>query len=126
MDDAEARELLQAERERLTALLAAQNALVDQQDADAGTDAGQADDARRIVDRELVRSERDQLAGELAEVEAAFLRLEEGRYGVSVESGAPIPDERLRAVPHARRTAEEQERVDAMGRADDPENPERR
>jgi RNA polymerase-binding transcription factor DksA len=32
--------------------------------------------------------------------------------GLSVESGRPIPDERLEAIPWAERTAEEQERFE--------------
>jgi DnaK suppressor protein len=40
----------------------------------------------------------------LAEVERALAKFDEGTYGVSEESGAPIPYERLAAVPWARRT----------------------
>ena len=39
--------------------------------------------------------------------------MEEGTYGVSVESGEPIPDGRLEAIPWAERTAEEQSRLEA-------------
>src|SRR6476646_9796999 len=75
---------------------------------------------------ELVRAERqritDELAGlgiepadelsttDLAAVERAEQRLREGSYGVSIESGQPIPDARLEAVPTAERTVEEEER----------------
>jgi DnaK suppressor protein len=48
----------------------------------------------------------------LAAVERAEKRLEEGTYGLSVESGEPIPDDRLEAFPTAERTIEEQERYD--------------
>ena len=37
-------------------------------------------------------------------------RLAEGTYGLSVESGEPIPDERLEAYPLAERTVEEERR----------------
>jgi DnaK suppressor protein len=43
-------------------------------------------------------------------VERAEARLGEGTYGVSVESGEPIPDERLEAFPTAELTIEEQRR----------------
>jgi DnaK suppressor protein len=33
-----------------------------------------------------------------------------GTYGLSVESGEPIPDERLEAIPTAERTVEEEAR----------------
>jgi DnaK suppressor protein len=46
----------------------------------------------------------------LAALERAEARLAAGTYGLSVESGDPIPDGRLQAVPTAERTIEEQER----------------
>lgn len=45
----------------------------------------------------------------LREVESALQRLAEGRFGLSEETGEPIPWERLLAIPWARRTAEEEE-----------------
>jgi DnaK suppressor protein len=42
----------------------------------------------------------------LGEVEAALSRMERGTYGVSDDTGEPIPYERLRAVPWARRPAD--------------------
>ncbi|HKC20905.1 MAG TPA: hypothetical protein VKB64_00210, partial [Gaiellaceae bacterium] len=50
----------------------------------------------------------DDLREELAAVERAEARLANGTYGLSIESGLPIPDERLAAVPTAERTAEEE------------------
>jgi DnaK suppressor protein len=44
----------------------------------------------------------------LAAVERAEERLAAGTYGLSVQSGEPIPDERLEAVPTAELTVEEQ------------------
>ncbi|MDX6649076.1 MAG: DnaK suppressor protein [Solirubrobacteraceae bacterium] len=109
MDEARARELLAAERARIERALAeierpAQDeelSHVDQHLADAGT--------------ELFETERDagltaQLREELAAVERAEQRLAAGTYGRSVESGEPIPDERLEAMPTAERTVEEQAR----------------
>ena len=46
----------------------------------------------------------------LADVERALEKLDDGRYGISEESGEPIPLDRLEAVPWARRTAAEAER----------------
>jgi DnaK suppressor protein len=40
-------------------------------------------------------------------------RVDDGTYGVSIESGEAIPDSRLEAVPHAERTVEEQARFEA-------------
>jgi DnaK suppressor protein len=51
------------------------------------------------------------LSEQLAAVERAEARLAAGTYGLSVESGEPIPDERLEAVPTAERTVAEQSRL---------------
>ncbi len=44
----------------------------------------------------------------LAEIDSALTRMAEGRYGLSEESGEPISHQRLRLVPWARRTTEEE------------------
>lgn len=121
MDTDEARALLQAERERLTALLSSTADNVDAQQGD--DDPGGADGAKEVVDRELERSELRRVYEELREVEAAEERLAQGTYGVSEVSGSPIPDERLRAVPTARRLVSEQEEAEQQSRATDPNNP---
>lgn len=43
----------------------------------------------------------------LAEVERALAKLDSGTYGVSEKTGAPIPHERLEAVPWARHGVDE-------------------
>ena len=50
----------------------------------------------------------DDLHEQLAAVDRAEARLAAGTYGLSVESGTPIPDERLEAVPTAERTVDEE------------------
>jgi len=110
----EARRLLQAERERLTTLLSDQQDAVDDQQ---GVDAGPADSAKDITDRQVDESELANVRGQLDEVDAALQRVEDGTYGVSEVSGEPIPDERLRAVPWARRLVDEQELADNQTRA---------
>jgi RNA polymerase-binding transcription factor DksA len=121
VDTNEARERLLAERERLEAQLSDQaDAVADQQSED---DIAASDLAKDILDRELNHSELERARRELDEVNAALGRVDNGTYGVSDVSGRPIPDERLRAVPHARRLAEEQELIDNQGRAVIPDNP---
>ena len=66
---------------------------------------------------EVFEEERDEglsqrLRQELEAIERAERRLAEGTYGTSIDSGEPIPDARLEAVPWAERTAEEQERYE--------------
>lgn len=120
MDDTEARELLHAERERLTALLSdtADN-VRELQD----TDPGVADGAKDVVDRQLERSTLQQVAEQLREVDAALERVDAGTYGRSEVSGEPIPDERLRAAPTTRRLVSEQHDAEQVTRATDPSNP---
>jgi len=43
----------------------------------------------------------------LAEIDRALGKIDAGTYGTSEKTGAPIPYERLRAVPWARQGAEE-------------------
>lgn len=109
MDPERARELLAEERERV------ERALAGLRREDVGELADQdepADRAADLYEDELDAGLAEQLRETLAAVERAEARLVEGTYGLSVESGRPIPDERLEAVPTAERTADEQERYD--------------
>jgi DnaK suppressor protein len=110
---------------RATERLAAERARVEQALADLRENPN--DDELSHVDQhlgdegsELFEQERDAglaqgLREELAAIERAEERLILGTYGLSVESGEPIPDERLEAIPWAERTVEEQDRYDHGG-----------
>jgi DnaK suppressor protein len=50
------------------------------------------------------------LREKLDALDRAEARLADGTYGLSIDSGKPIPDERLEALPTAERTAEEEAR----------------
>jgi len=71
-----------------------------------------ADSASQLYEEEFDEGQADDLRAELAAVERAEERLADGSFGLSIDSGEPIPDERLEAVPTAERTIEEQERFD--------------
>ena len=75
-------------------------------------DHASGDLGSELFEEERDEGLRDQLRGDLDAVERAEQRLAEGRYGVSIESGEPIPDARLEAVPWAERTVEEEERAE--------------
>ena len=83
---------------------------------EAGTrsEQGQFPDPMDAATRAEEEAERLGLAHQeralLAEVDRALAKIEAGTYGVSELSGRSIPLERLRAVPWARLTAEEEER----------------
>jgi DnaK suppressor protein len=112
MDAQRAKELLDRERKRieqeLTSLRSDRGdgelSNMDQHTADSGTELFEVERDRSMIDR---------LQQELGAIERAEQRLEEGTYGISVESGEPIPDGRLEAVPWADRTAQEQSKLDA-------------
>jgi DnaK suppressor protein len=113
MDPERARELLARERRRIVQDL---GGLVPQEsDEPTTTDEHMADQASDLYDNELDEGLSDDLRVELAAVERAEQRLDAGTYGLSIESGDPIPDERLEAVPTAERTAEEQARFERGG-----------
>jgi DnaK suppressor protein len=111
MDHERARELLARERARVERELA-ELRVPPPDDELAHVDQHPADTATELYDRELEDSLRLRLEEELAAIERAEKRLEEGTYGLSVESGQPISDARLEAIPWAERTAEEQARYD--------------
>jgi DnaK suppressor protein len=105
MDPDRARELLAAERARLERSLAR----LEQQDS--GEPADELDPANlasELYQDEFDEGRGDDLREELAAVDRAEARLAAGTYGLSIESGKPIPDERLEAVPTAERTVEEE------------------
>ena len=66
-------------------------------------------DSEDLYQDEFDAGRREDLRNELAAVERAEARLEAGTYGLSVESGKPIPDARLEALPTAERTIEEED-----------------
>src|SRR5919109_3510831 len=106
MDPEHARELLAAERERI------ERALGRLGHQDTGEEADEQDPgnlASDLYQDELDEGLADDLREELAAVERAEARLAAGTYGLSIESGKPIPDERLEAVPTAERTVEEEQ-----------------
>jgi len=110
MDQSEATELLKAERARVEAALAELEASARRDREDAVQDHGEASD---LVQAGHDAGQREQLEDELLAITRAEQRLADGEYGVSVESGEPIPDGRLRAQPTAERTVAEQERLGA-------------
>jgi len=107
MDPARARELLAAERTRIERALAH---LAHQESGEPADEFDPANLASELYENELDESLADDLREELAAVERAEARLAAGTYGLSIESGSPIPDERLEAVPTAERTVEEEAR----------------
>ena len=107
MEPDRARQLLARERERI------EQAIASLDDADGDGVATETEPGERgseeLYQKELDAGFTEDLAEQLAAVERAEGRLAGGSYGLSVESGQPIPDERLEALPTAERTVEEQQ-----------------
>ena len=70
------------------------------------------DMSQSMFTREMDASIGEQAERRLGEVDRALEKIEEGTYGLSDESGEPIPRGRLEAVPEALRTVEEQQRFE--------------
>ena len=68
------------------------------------------DMSQSLFTREVDATVEQQVERRLENVERALQKIDEGTYGLSDESGEPIPKGRLEAVPEAVRTVEEQER----------------
>jgi DnaK suppressor protein len=68
------------------------------------------DMSQSLFTREVDATVERQIERRLGHVERALQKIDEGTYGLSDDSGEPIPRGRLEAVPEAIRTVEEQER----------------
>jgi DnaK suppressor protein len=106
VEEERARQLLDAERVRIERALAR---LGHQDSGELSDDENPANQGSDLYQDELDEGLADGLRQELAALERAEARLAAGTYGLSVDSGQPIPDERLEALPTAERTAQEEE-----------------
>ena len=116
LDPTRARERLQGERERIEHSLAEREQLLEGELEEIDADADLLDGGELIEEEEVDDAILEQLQTELEAVERAEKRLAEGTYGLSVQSGEPIPPERLEAIPWAERTAQEEEDYERTNR----------
>jgi DnaK suppressor protein len=75
---------------------------------DGEPDEQPVDGDTSLHDEEVEGGVAEDLRETLAAIGRAEKRLEQGTYGISIESGEPIPDARLETIPWAERTADEQ------------------
>ena len=107
-DDDAARNRLQSDQERVQGLIKdLREEGLDQEEADQVGDLShvpqhQADQGSELFEREKDLAILEQLENELAEIEAALQRLDQGTYGIDEVTGEPIAPERLEALPSAR------------------------
>src|SRR5215211_2366795 len=99
-----ARSLLYAERAQVQDLLAdLGKARTDDHEAERDAAYPAQPLAQQGVDDAVAAGLRDRLAA----LDRALQRVEDGSYGRSIRSGAPIPDQRLEADPAAELTVQE-------------------
>jgi DnaK suppressor protein len=116
MDEQRARELVARERRRIEAALGPPAGEEQAEDASHFDQTGEAAEAGSAIQQEMVdQAVAESLRNELEAVVRAETRIADGTYGISVESGERIPDERLEAEPLAERTVEEQSRFERTG-----------
>ena len=109
MDPERARELLARERARIEEAMAAL-------DRDGSLEGDQRlepgdRDSEDLYQDEFNAGRSADLQRELAALERAEARRADRTYALSVDSGEPIPDARLEALPTAERTIEEEDRL---------------
>ena len=108
LDAAQVRARLEQERARVSGLIdGLQNEGLDEEEsAQSGElthyDQHPADQASETFEREKDLSILERLETELAEIEAALQRVDDGTYGLDEITGEPIDPERLDALPAAR------------------------
>jgi RNA polymerase-binding transcription factor DksA len=115
MDTDLARQRLADERDRLAGVRATfdEEGLTEQSENDSvgelsSYDQHQADMGTETFEREKDLSILEQVEAELADVDHAMRRLDEGTYGTCEVCGKVIPDERLEAMPATRFCLEHQ------------------
>jgi DnaK suppressor protein len=112
IDEDRARELLRRERERIESSLADLGWVRESQLAEIREDTDMFEEGEHIEEEQIDDAIERKLRYELEAIKRAEERLEGGTYGFSVDSGEPIPAQRLETIPWAERTGEEQERYE--------------
>lgn len=74
-----------------------------------------ADSATDEFDRDVTLTELSVRQNALFEIDEALSRIVNGTYGVCEETGAPIPEARLRAIPWTRFSSEVETRLEKKG-----------
>jgi RNA polymerase-binding transcription factor DksA len=116
MDPAEARERIHQEKQRVSALVEDLRAEGlgesegEQLSELSAYDQHQAELGSETFEREKDISILESLETELADLEKALRKIDEGTYGICEACGKSIPQERLEAMPATRLCVEDQRR----------------
>ena len=117
MDVDQARNALAEEKERLEGIKADLDGVRGESQKDSleelsSYDQHQADVATETFEREKDLSILDSVEGELADIELALQRLDDGTYGTCEACGKPIGDDRLEAMPATRFCVDDQAKAE--------------
>jgi DnaK suppressor protein len=116
VNEAHARDNVARERSRIETSLAGLDGDIRAAGSLRGQQTGELEEGASGLETESVDlAVAASLRAELAAVGRAEERITDGSYGRSVQSGLPIPDERLDVEPLAERTVEEQRLHEAAG-----------
>lgn len=117
MDAGHARELLAGEQVRLEqARVDGAGGAAGESDPSPGFDQHPADLGTDTFEREKDQSILEGIEAELADVEHALGRINDGTYGVCEACGRPIDEERLEAMPAARFCVHDQAAAERQAR----------
>lgn len=106
--------LLDMKTEILQKLLAEDEEFRDIVDKDDSKDL--VDIASSDIDKSTLEALGTQEIKRLRLIEAALARIENGKFGICLKSGKPIPKERLEAIPYALYRIEYQNEVERRNR----------
>jgi RNA polymerase-binding transcription factor DksA len=124
MQNDEARDRLEQERSRLQGIRQGfddEGLTTETEEENLGelssNDQHQADIGTETFDRERDMSILEQVEAEMADVEHALRRLDDGTYGTCEACGKAIADDRLQAMPAARYCLDDQSRAEDEARS---------
>ena len=122
MDDQHARQRLEEERARLLQVRETFDGESDESERDSmnelsGMDQHQADVGTETFEREKDLSILENVQSELAEIEHALERINDGTYGRCEACGRPIAEDRLDAMPATRLCLDDQAAAERQARA---------
>ena len=109
MANEDARQRLQAEQARVDALVEGLRSNLASEGDETSELADPADTGSDTADREKDLAILEQLEAELAELQAALDRIDNGSYGIDEVTGEPIDPARLEALPTARTNVDQRE-----------------
>jgi RNA polymerase-binding protein DksA len=93
--------ILEVQRKELMDALLATNAAFRQLVAEGSETGDSIDEAAEVIDRKMLETIGVKDINRLQLIDSALARIRQGKYGLCMKCNKQIPEERLRAIPHA-------------------------